>query len=256
MKLIFISLLSFNTFIYGQFFDNFDSYSTSKAPKEWAVFKGINNAGDDFNNWKVDNLIKDGSNKCFFVRYENSGQLNEDWLVSPKIDLTDFENNDLTFSQRNSFNGNSTKYEIKISTSSQSDRDKFETVESYDDTTFGKNFATKKINISKYDKKQIYIAFVKKEDDGNNWFIDNVSVQGKHFSKNNKLLFFPNPTSGKLHIEKNIKYLQIINTGNRILKTYSNINFIDISDLPAGIYILKGTYENEEIFDQKIVKEN
>ncbi|PIF47708.1 putative secreted protein (Por secretion system target) [Chryseobacterium sp. 52] len=256
MKLIFTGLLLFSSFFYGQFSDNFDSYPLSKTPEDWGIFRGKNDAGDDFNNWKLEGLNKDGSNQCFFVRYENSGELNEDWLVSPKIDLTDYEGNFLIFSQRNSFVGNATKYEIKISTDSQSDRDKFQTIASYNDASFGKNFSLKKINISKYDKKQIYIAFVKKDDDGNNWFIDNVLVQGKPVSEKGKSLFFPNPTSGELYTEKSVKSLQVINMDSRLLKTYSNTSSIDISDLPAGIYLLKGTYENNETFEQKIVKEN
>ncbi|MCT2407306.1 T9SS type A sorting domain-containing protein [Chryseobacterium antibioticum] len=256
MKFIFIGLLLFSTFFYGQFSDNFDNYPLAKTPDSWAIFRGKNEAGDDFNNWKLESLNKDESNKCFFVRYENSGELNEDWLVSPKIDLHGYENNILTFSQRNSFSGNATRYEIKVSTDSQWDRDKFQTVESYSDATFNKNFSLKKINISKYDKKDIYIAFVKKDDDGNNWFIDNVLVQGKAISEKSKSLFFPNPTSGKLFAEKSIKHLQVISMDNRVVKTYSNTSSIDISDLPAGIYLLKGSYENEEIFEQKIVKEN
>ncbi|PQA92304.1 hypothetical protein B0A69_14735 [Chryseobacterium shigense] len=256
MKLIFIGLLLFSVFSFGQFSDNFDTYHLSKVPEDWAIFKGNNEAGNDSNNWQLETVNKNGSDQCFFVRYENSGELNEDWLVTPKIDLNDYQNNYLIFSQRNSFPGNSTRYEIKISTDSQSDRDQFETVASYTDATFGKNFSLKKINISKYDKKQIYIAFVKKDDDGNNWFIDNVKVEGIPASGKNKSLFFPNPTSGKLYAEQNIKSIQVIGMDNRLLKTYSNTSSIDISDLPAGIYLIKGTYENEEIFEQKIVKKN
>lgn len=256
MKIILISLLLCCTSVYGQFSDNFDNCKIHKLPEGWKAFRGNNNSGDDFNNWKLENVSQDESNKFLFVRYENTSKLNEDWLVTPEIDLRDYENNYLTFLQRNSFIGNSTKYEIKISTDSQLDRDKFQTIESYDDTTFNKNFSTKKIDISKYDKKQIYIAFVKKEDDGNNWFIDNVSVHGKSLSEKTKSSFFPNPTSGKLYIEKKAKSLYVMSMDNRILKFYSNTNFIDISELPQGIYFLKGVYENKETFEQKIVKEN
>lgn len=256
MKLIFIGVLLFSSFFYGQFSDNFNNHNLSKAPEEWAVLRGKNDAGDDFNNWQLESLNKDGSDQCFFVRYENSGELNEDWLISPKIDLTGYEANFLTFLQHNSFAGNSTKYEIRISTDSQLDRDQFQTVASYTDASFGKNFSLKRINISKFDKKQIYIAFVKIDDDGNNWFIDNVSVKGKPVSENGKSLFYPNPTSGEVNTEKTVASLQVLSMDNRLLKTYSNVNSIDISDLPAGVYLLKGTYENKEAFEQKIVKEN
>ncbi|GEM_PF-3146464 len=256
MKLIFTGLLLFSSFFYGQFSDNFNNYNLSKVPEEWVVLRGKNDAGDDFNNWQLENLNKDGSDKCFFVRYENSGELNEDWLISPKIDLTNYKSNFLIFSQHNSFIGNSTKYEIKVSTDSQLNRDQFQTVASYTDASFGKNFSLKKINISKFDNKQIYIAFVKKDDDGNNWFIDNVSVQGKPLSEKKQSLFYPNPTAGELSIEATIQSIQVFSIDKRLLKSYSDTNSIDISDLPAGIYLLKGTYANKEVFEQKIVKEN
>ncbi|KPE49509.1 T9SS-dependent choice-of-anchor J family protein [Chryseobacterium indologenes] len=260
MKLVFIFFILFSSFSFGQFFENFDHYrDLSKLPEDWIAFKGDNKAGDDFNNWKLVNLDEEGSDRCLFVRYENSGKLNEDWIVSPKIDLSNYENNYLTFSQRNSFIDNSTKYEIKISTHSQIDRDKFQTIESYDDSTFGQSFTIKKIDISKYNRKHIYIAFVKQDDDGNNWFIDNVSVQGKPLDKNsvkNMTSFYPNPTSGKVYGTEKVKKLQVINANNKIIKVYFNPEFIDISDLPAGIYFLKGAYEDAAVFTQKIIKEN
>lgn len=245
------------TFALSQFHEDFDN-PNNELPVGWIAYKGNNNAGSAANKWKIIDLTKNSPDKCAFVRYENSGKTNENWLVTPKIDLTHFRNNYISFLQHNSFVGHKTKYEIKVSKTSATDRKSFVTVESYDNTTLDNQFSSKKINISSYDGKEIYIAFVKIEDDGDNWYIDNVNVKGifnNDITPESKIHFFPNPTDGKLYSQENhIKTVHVIDMSQNLLMTFNDQNTLDISKLPAGIYFLKIVFETGEIQSQKIIK--
>lgn len=260
MKTYVLFFLLCCTLAFGQFYENFDNQIGNELPTGWMAYKGNNNAGSTFNSWKIIDLNKKTREKCAFVRYENSGKTNENWLVTPKIDLTKFRDNYLSFLQHNSFVGHKTKYDIRISKTSATDRKSFVTVESYDDKAFDNQFSSKKINLSSYDGKEIYIAFVKTEDDGDDWYIDNINVKGifnNDLKSKNKIHFFPNPTDGKLHSQENhIKTVQVLDMSQNLLMTFNDQNTLDISKLSAGIYFLKIIFENGEIQSQKIIKIN
>ncbi len=55
-------------------------------PTDWVTYRGTNGAGTSFD-WESNTDGYGGSAHCAFVRYENSGYINEDWLVSPLIVL-------------------------------------------------------------------------------------------------------------------------------------------------------------------------
>lgn len=260
MKVFVLLFTLFYTVALSQFHEDFDNQFTNEIPNGWLAYKGSNKAGSQSISWKVVNLNNNASDKCAFVRYDNSGKTNENWLVTPKIDLSQFRNNYLSFMQHNSFVNHNTRYDIRISKTSATDRKSFVTVDTYDDKSFNSQFSPKKINISNYDGKEIYIAFVKTEDDGDNWYIDNVNVKGIYnndLSPNGKIHFFPNPTNGKLYSQENhIKKVEVLNMSQDLLMTFDDQNTIDISKLQAGIYFLKILFESGEIQSQKIIKIN
>jgi hypothetical protein len=76
-------------------------------------------------------------------------------------------------------------------------------------------------------------------------------------SKFSNLSFYPNPTSRKLSIdtELNINEINIIDLRGNILNSIkNNLNDINVSDLPTGIYFLK-VMTDEKIITKKFVKQ-
>ncbi len=76
-----------------------------------------------------------------------------------------------------------------------------------------------------------------------------LSVQGKRFEKR-KLILYPNPTRNKLYFKLNRNRRQSVRIevysllGARVIATETANNFIDVSGLPQGIYLLRLKSEN------------
>lgn len=84
-------------------------------------------------------------------------------------------------------------------------------------------------------------------------------LKSEVFTSNNKIKFYPNPTSGIITIENpkniDIKEVTIVNIlGEVILKTL-NYNTLDLSYLPNGLYLCYITSSNGSVFIEKIAKE-
>ena len=97
------------------------------------------------------------------------------------------------------------------------------------------------------------------QNDGDNWFLDTVGVTGTlstitFDSQNNTV--YPNPTTGLVTIQSNdvIESVKVIGMLGNVLKTYTNTNSIDLSDLSSGNYLVNIITANGETTTKKIVK--
>ena len=157
-----------------------ESFETTVPPTGWASFRGANGLGTGFD-WTVSTatvFVQDGAQGAF-VRYEDvTGGLAEDWLVSP-MHMVTAPNTLLTFYQRQQYTvdyGNT--YDIKVSTTSQTDISTFTTVLAQTEANLNITTMTQKsVDLSAYVGQNIYIAFVMTNDDGDNWAIDNVNME-------------------------------------------------------------------------------
>ena len=158
-----------------------ESFETTVPPTGWASFRGANGLGTGFD-WTVSTVatfVQDGA-QAAFVRYEgvDDGSLAEDWLVSP-MHMVTAPNTSLTFYQRQQYTvdyGNT--YDIKVSTTSQTDISSFVTVLSQTEADLNITIMTQKsVDLSAYVGQTIYIAFVMTNNDGDNWGIDNVKME-------------------------------------------------------------------------------
>jgi len=69
-----------------------------------------------------------------------------------------------------------------------------------------------------------------------------------------KLLLYPNPTTGEVHIAGvSIEKVQVYNTLGQLIKTFGRCNTLDLSDLQKNIYLLRLTDEQGETWMQKLV---
>jgi hypothetical protein len=267
-KIYSLLLISIATFGYGQFSENFDAATAPGLPAGWTAFRGTNGLGSGFDWGTNANVRSYSAPNCAYVRYEDepSNVLLEDWLVTPLIDLTNYTNVALTYYGCNQYTTDySTVYEIRVSTVSQTNHADFQTVQGYTEADFlfptvaMTGTSLKTVDLSAYNGQQIYVAFVMIQDDGDNWFVDNVGVTGTlsnitFDTQNNSIS--PNPTTGLVTIQSNeaIESVKVIGLLGNVIKTYTNTNAIDLSDLNTGTYIVNIISSNGEVTTKKIVK--
>ena len=75
--------------------------------------------------------------------------------------------------------------------------------------------------------------------------------ESHHISK-----LYPNPATGTVRIEgeKSIE-VQVYNTLGQLVKTVQNTNEVSLEGLPQGVYLLRVTLENGQVYSDKVVKE-
>ncbi|MGB0879189.1 MAG: choice-of-anchor J domain-containing protein [Polaribacter sp.] len=171
-KIILLFLLLTVTFsVRAQFPEGFE---TSVPPSGWTSFIGTNGEGTS-QNWEESTTAASGS-KAAYVRYENVTNSAEDWLVTPQFTPSSSANI-LTFKQRQGFGSDyGTSYTIRVSTASQTTHADFTIVDTQAEGDFGTVYSTHNVDLSAYNGTPIYVAFVMENDDGDNWFIDDVDV--------------------------------------------------------------------------------
>ncbi len=68
-------------------------------------------------------------------------------------------------------------------------------------------------------------------------------------------LVFPNPALNFINLVSDVREVQIFNVGgNLVKKEQPNNNTVDISDLSAGIYLIKLSLDNNRIVTTKLIK--
>lgn len=70
------------------------------------------------------------------------------------------------------------------------------------------------------------------------------------------LKLYPNPTSGILHIDtsKNIQHIQLISFEGKILRKYDFAEYLNMEDLPTGVYLFKLQLDNGRTIVKKVIK--
>jgi len=66
------------------------------------------------------------------------------------------------------------------------------------------------------------------------------------------LVLYPNPTSDKININKNVD-INVFNYIGDIIISKQNINVLDVTKLSSGMYMLQITYKNKTI-NKRIIK--
>ncbi len=144
-------------------------------PDCWQTFRGANGLGTN-NDWTSSTLIANSGTTSAFVEFEAvTGGNAEDWLVTPGIDLGTAQAQ-LRFFAREQFTIDyNTEYSIRVSQTSATDIASFTTIQTYNETELGNTFNEKTVDLSSF-SGVVYIAFVMEQNDGDNWFLDDVSV--------------------------------------------------------------------------------
>ena len=154
--------------------------STTFPPACWVIATGTNGLGTA-NEWVRTTANVNSGSAAAFVEYENvTGGNAEDWLVTPELNLQSTVSNSLSFYARQSYSDEyGSQYHVRVSTSSQTDRSSFANVQTFTESDFSSTaFSQFTVDLSAYDGMRIYLAFVLEQDDGDDWYLDDVNVSG------------------------------------------------------------------------------
>ncbi|WP_115462017.1 T9SS-dependent choice-of-anchor J family protein [Winogradskyella aurantiaca] len=153
-----------------------ESFEEAVPPTGWATFRGLDDAGVDYD-WERTDADANTGDYSAFVRYSDF-VLAEDWLVTPEFTPTS-ATNILEFFQHQSYGADyGNVYEILVSTSSQTDIETFVVVDTQTEVDVPFSFAPYYVDLSAYNDTAIYLAFKMTNDFGDNWYIDDVNLIG------------------------------------------------------------------------------
>ncbi|WMI67601.1 T9SS-dependent choice-of-anchor J family protein [Mangrovimonas sp. YM274] len=245
--------LLFNFHAKAQVFEGFfEGFEDGFPPEGWAIFGSALGVED----WVVNQSNPyEGSNSAH-IMYEAAVADTEDWMVTSQIDLTNATNAELRFYTRQEFDDDyGTVYQIRISTGSQTAPADFDTLITWDENELNDDaqvYEEKIVDLSEYDGEVIYIAFVRIQNDGDSWYIDNVSVGQFTLGLEDvetpvvEFSYFPNPVEDVLNIKSPsvINDVLVFNSlGQQVLKLSPNEmnSQIDLSNLHSGAYFVQAS---------------
>ena len=169
---------------YSQFTENFEG----GIPTNWAVF----NNGFGTNTWTTTTSVTtpptvcEGTTAAFMNARQNigAGNTSENWLVTQQVQVP--ANGQLFFQTRSTISGpNNTTYEIRLSTTSQTNTGSFITVQSWTEAELNETFnicEDKQVNLAGFAGNNVYIAFVIVMNQptagltGDRWIVDEVRL--------------------------------------------------------------------------------
>jgi len=157
-----------------------ESFENSFPPSGWLIIDGGTQNGDS---WEQTASKKRTGNYSATVQYGPQGVIQNEWLITPAIDLTNAINPKLIFYEDEEYwQSYGYHHYIKISTSSQSDTTTFVTIldmtpQNHNIPGFGGDSI--EVDLSSYSGSTIYIAFVYVGEWADNWYIDDVKVKSQ-----------------------------------------------------------------------------
>ncbi len=154
-----------------------EGFETSVPPTGWVSFIGENGKGI-VNNWTSNTYASSGT-LAAYIQYENvspSNQPAQDWLVTPQFTPTS-ATNILSFAQSQSYPVDyGSIYTVRVSIASQTTHADFTIVDTQTETDFSTIYDIHYVDLSAYNNVSIYVAFVMENDDGDDWYIDDVDL--------------------------------------------------------------------------------
>ena len=245
----------------GSWCEDFDGES---FPAEgWVTFRGENGLGEGYD-WEASSTYSVSGANSAHVRYENvTGGLAEDWLVTPMF-IPDASNNHISFSHRQAYTTNyGSTYSVKVSTASQTTHADFVDLATWTEDDFEPGeFTSIEFSLDNYIGVPIHVAFVMTNDDGDDWYIDDVCVQAGLSTTDNEILdmmVYPNPVDGNyvtiLSSVEGLKEIQVFTvTGRKVMDTTINGNTLDVSSFNSGFYMLKVTINGQSKVSKLVIR--
>ena len=202
--------------------------------------------------------------------YENGSHANEDWLISPALDLSEFIDAVFGFDNAYNYNGNPLKLMVSTDYDGTGNPNDFtwdDLTEDADWSDGGWQWVTNEdLDLSNYLGQVIHIAFkyTSTDDQSATWEVDNLKTSGKKAVGINEqaeanVSVYPNPVNNHLTLstESQGNVVIIDMAGKTVFQGYVNkgMNKIDFDNFHSGIYLLHVTLNNGLQRTLKVVKE-
>ncbi|MCF8302298.1 MAG: choice-of-anchor J domain-containing protein [Bacteroidales bacterium] len=201
--------------------------------------------------------------------YDGSSHENDDWLISPALDLDAFQDEVLSFVTAMNYTGPA--LQLKISTNYSGSGDPYnaewETLEANWSPGSWEWTHSGSIDISSYNGSQVYLAFqyTSTDEESATWEVDNIEVMGEEivglteFSDELKeVSLYPNPANEHIHIDTPVKAeVKIFNVlGNEIKSANisTGVSKLDVKTLKEGVYMIRiSSEENNALKTIKLI---
>jgi hypothetical protein len=203
-----------------------------------------------------------------------SSNVNEDWLISPALDLSNSIAESLNFFSAKGYSGDPLQLLVSTDYSGSGDPNAATWNNHTDDATWasGEPFwewtPSGTIDLMDYTDATVYIAFkyTSTANESVTWEIDNVMVQGESTSvneiiSNNAISVYPNPGNGifTIQAQKPVNKVEVFNVTGAIVHQQifdGTSGEVNLTHLEKGIYFVKmadaqtNTFVNQKIIIQ------
>lgn len=140
----------------------------------------------------------------------------------------------------------------------------------YEETVPGIDYVQREIDLSDYAGLEVYIAFRHYNDEDNYWmYIDDIYVYSMPLSivdsDLSQLALYPNPASASCYVafsvsnKQNVEIAFVNIQGQKVLSRGvsalgSKAEYFDLSTLSAGVYIVKVTSDNGQLYKRLVIR--
>ena len=156
-----------------------DGFGSVVWPEGWVALNGPTDAGTE--QWGASTDDASNGAQSAFISYEALAEgLSQDFLITPQFTPGSEEANTFSFMHRKSYTTlYPTSYSIKITSGAQSDFESYVDLANWGVEDFGTTWESFSIEIpAEYYGIPVHIAFVHENNDGDNWYVDDVFVYG------------------------------------------------------------------------------
>ena len=156
-----------------------DGFGSVVWPEGWAAFNGPMDSGT--NEWTTSTEDASGGSVSAYIQYEPLGAgMSQDFLVTPQFTPSVEEASIFSFAHMKSYTTvYPTDYSVKITTGAQNDFESYVDLIAFGAGDLTAAFEVLSLDIpAEYYGIPVHVAFVHENNDGDDWFIDDVFVYG------------------------------------------------------------------------------
>ena len=156
-----------------------DGFGAVVWPEGWAAFNGPTDTGNLEWTSSTDDA-SDGANSAFISYHAVDVGLSQDFLVTPQFTPSQADASTFSFMHRKSYSTEyATDYSIKITAGAQNDFESYVTLAAWTVADIGTTWESFVLDIpAEYYGVPVHVAFVHEQNDGDNWYVDDVFVYG------------------------------------------------------------------------------
>jgi hypothetical protein len=241
-----------------------EGFEDTTLPASWRLV----NSNDANSNWEIttDAGGFDSSEVSNRIKFHNINEGVKDYMHTHTFDLTRSDSLELTFDVAHCPDDNFTfdsllVYRMDYGCDTLKERmwakggEALSTAQGIDSPFIPEagEWRQESISLLNFDQDSLRLSFVGKSNNGNVLYLDNINIQKMKVSSGvpgeideQIIQIYPNPSSGKVHLELNHEphslNVQVLNVvGERVYHQQLNSSKqnIDLSDQPGGLYLMK-----------------